>query len=244
MTKIESEQAKGHSRAKQGKTERVAPGSRSRLAQALGKIRAEAARALENEPRPRRARPPAVADALSGPFLADGLSADERRNLCEVADDTGRLLICMPPRSALRQKLPLRLVLCVVRTDKGRRVLLHKQTGQEHKFSGLWGMYAGYIRPGEAGKDGAIRLLAQAGIEGPVPHLAGEAACGHGVQGLPGPVLLYTVDVPHGLYPEAARHAMLEVDADELAALMERSPELLTPALHWAAGAGLLFSKT
>ncbi|MDL2207275.1 NUDIX hydrolase [Desulfovibrio sp. OttesenSCG-928-M16] len=211
---------------------------RSRLARAMRAMRAEAARALKNEPVPRYFAPSPVPDTAPGPFLQDGLELQEWRSLCEVEDGRGRLLVCMKPKFALRQKLPLRLAACVPRTTRGTRVLLHKSRAPQARYPGLWDIPLGWIRPGEAGVERALCLLEEAGLEGPLPRLVADTQSGNG---LPGPLLLYTADLPSGLYPTMADSDFLELDVDELAALAERTPELLTPEALWAAHSGALF---
>lgn len=212
---------------------------RSRLARALGSIRSEAARALQNEAAPRRISESGLGVSPLPPPLQQGLSPEERAGLCEVEDGAGRLLLCMQEQSALRQGLPLRLAVCAPFIARGQRLVLHKKRGDAAAQPGKWNILAGPVRPGEAGQEAALRLLAtECGIDDAPLRLLAESPAGQNARG---PLCLYGADLPAGLYPLMPAADLLEADADELAALARQAPELLGPELLWAALGGLLF---
>jgi hypothetical protein len=105
-----------------------AQGGRSRMAQTVRRLQAEAANILAGD-RPPRTLPDASAAAYAvlPPAVENGLGEEERGMLGEVTDAAGRLLLCMPPDQALRRGLRLRLCAVVLRTGD-RKVILHRET--------------------------------------------------------------------------------------------------------------------
>ena len=217
-----------------GEAEEAGPSDRerSRIAQTGKKILDQAKRALplSEKPvfRPRRhkSKPPPKHG------LAATLSESEQAQLVEVVDSEDRPLMCMPPETALRQKLALRIVAVALRT-RGDRLILHKRRELRLPSLGKWDLYTGFVRVGEAREDAALRLL-----------LSGARVSGIRLSPLPkgenriiGSHLLtvFTADLPAGLYPQHPDQELLTVDADELAGLMRDVPELLSPELSYAA---------
>lgn len=210
---------------------------KSRIAQALRKIKVQAARSLASEAAPIRLPGKSLPEALPLAPLERGLSPEERAGLAEVADHSGGLLLCMPPAEAVKQGLRLRLAGAVPRTRNKTLVLRRRPEGPGQ---GLWDMYTDCVRPGEARFDAAARVLeAGSGLRGltltQVAEAENEAA-------LSGSLAVFVADLPPGLYPDLAPEDMLEVDEDELRGLLCRSRELLSPELVWAAAGDWLFS--
>lgn len=224
------------------KTDRSVAGAKSReisrIARAARAIQAEAARALAQDGPPRIRRQKNRSEPAL-PSLAAGLNDEEKRLLAEVSDKDDRLLMCMPPEIAIRQGLALRLT-AVALCTRHNSVFLHKRRQGKTDRLGLWDMYAGHVRPGEARQDAAARVLAdEGGLVGLPMTPVAQARPGKNMRAY---ITLYRAVLSPGLMPAHAHADMLEVDADELAGLLRDSPELLTPELIWAAGTGALFN--
>lgn len=230
-----------------------------RIAQAGRLVREEAKRLLAQEKIVRK-RQPVRRPARLPTALADGLDEEEKLSLVEVTDKSDRPLVCISPESAIRQKLPCRLVSVAMQRGKSR-LILHKNRDPRLGGAGCWDMHTAFVLVGEAREDAAHRVLRLAGIEGLGVNFLGIAPQEEGR-------LLRTsyfkAELPAGLYPTqfflpgqagreqreiagqeaGARNAqVLEVDADELEGITAAAPELFSPELLWAARTGLLLEQ-
>ena len=213
--------------------------TRSRIAQAGERLLDLAKRspALREKPasRLKKHKEPLLPPAFG---LETRLSESEREQLVEVVDSEDRPLLCMPPETALRQKLPVRMVAVVLRTRR-KQLILRKRRDARLGFAGRWDLCTGLVMVGEAREDAALRLLlSDTGLNGlrvlPVP--------GRGEQGGFSPLFsLFAADLPTGLFPAHSVQEMMTVDADELAGLIRDVPDLFTPELARAAAGWDLF---
>ena len=162
--------------------------------------------------------------------------------ILEVLDIEQRPLLLMPSKYALQQKLPLKSVLVAVR-NRERKIYICQRLQKKQSPSTSWNISAaGYVRAGESFEDAALRKLAEefaitslnvklAAMKLPDP----SAANSHAALFLstPAQVMIQPnpAEIAHGLF----------VDQDELNALIRYMPELLSPALKWAAEACDLF---
>lgn len=163
--------------------------------------------------------------------------------ILEVLDAEQRPLLLMPRRDALKQGLPLKVVLIVLR-DKLGRIYIHQRSSKKGSYGGSWGpSAAGYVKAGESFKDAALRELAEElGVTSVQLRRAAE------VKPEPSTGMSYVVlflSSPANVLirpdPEEIAGGMF-VDRDELEALLRDLPELVTPALKWASRACDLFS--
>lgn len=201
----------------------------SRIRQAGRNIRAEATRTLAREKPPARRAASRRLERFSPPGLADCLSPEDRLRVVEVPDASDRPLLCMPPESVLRQKLPFRLAVTVLRTRQNRLVLRRRKDARLG-MQGSWDVYTGFIFAGEALEDAAIRLLeADAGVGGLGISLLSAETGEDGARRA-----LLVAELPLGLHPAHEAGELLEVDADELKGLVRDTPELLAPEVVWA----------
>ena len=160
--------------------------------------------------------------------------------ILEITDNEDRPLMCMPPDAVLRQRLHRRIVCIALHTGKNT-LLLHKRADSMLEHQGAWDLYTGSVLMGEAREDAALRLLQdKTGLE---DFSLTFAAARKGSREAPSHVALFTARLPQGMLPLGEEHDILEVDADELAGLVQHTPELFTPALQWAAESGCLFRK-
>ncbi|MDL2306400.1 NUDIX domain-containing protein [Desulfovibrio sp. OttesenSCG-928-C06] len=160
----------------------------------------------------------------------------------EVLDAEHAPLMLMPRRQALPQKLPLKVVLIVVRNNSGK-IYIHKRSEKKSTYSGAWGVSAaGYVKAGESFEEAALRETAEelgvtnvhlklAAMTEPTPDTDNSL------------VALFISNPAHLIItPDASEIAAgMFVDKDELDALMSDMSELLSPALKWAYSACDLF---
>ncbi|MDR0828069.1 MAG: NUDIX domain-containing protein [Desulfovibrio sp.] len=208
----------------------------SRIGQVGNRIRAAGTYILSAESFTQNKRAEACRDLQE--TLGRELGAEDTALLCEVTDNAGRLLMCMPADAARHKALRLKVCVLALRSGNARLILRRRVRGGSDR-RGLWGLYCGHVLVGEAGEDAALRLLAsEGGLLGlKVEKIADSASGAPGAQ-----FSLFRADLPPGLYPAHSPDRVLEVDRDELDGLVKNTPELLTPELIWAAGAGLLIS--
>ena len=164
--------------------------------------------------------------------------------ILEVLDSDQRPLLLMPRKYALRQSLPLKVVLIVLR-DKEGKIYIHQRSRKKGSYGGSWGpSAAGYVKAGESFKDAALRELAEElGVTSVqlrrVAEVKPEPATGMSY------VVLFLSSPANVLLqpdPDEIADGMF-VDRDELEALLRDLPELVTPALQWASRACDLFSS-
>jgi isopentenyl-diphosphate delta-isomerase len=157
--------------------------------------------------------------------------------ILEITDSQDRPLMLLQPDAALRQKLYRRIACTAVR-GKGEILYLYRRAGSMLEHQGRWDLCSGPVLAGEAREDAARRLLlARAGLADPqVAEILRRPANRES----PAQLTLFAARLPQGVIPD--REETLAVDADELEGLVAHTPELLTPALIWAAGTGRLFS--
>lgn len=163
--------------------------------------------------------------------------------ILEVLDSRQRPFMLMPRKHALKQGLPLKVVLIVLR-DRSGKIYIHQRSRAKGSYGGSWGpSAAGYVKAGESFKDAALRELAEElGVTSVRLKRVAEA--------LPEPstgmshVALFLSSPAEVLIrpdPEEIADGMF-VDRDELEALLRDLPDLITPALRWASRACDLFS--
>lgn len=181
----------------------------------------------------------AAAGTETGPVHAfDPVAAE----LIEVLDENARPLLLMPRAAALAQRLSHQAVLAVARNREGQ-IYLHRRSERKKSYPGLWSVSAsGLVKAGEALEEAALRKLdEEIGVSGlsltHVTTAAPSAATGWGRISL---FLSSPANILINPDPEDISVGMF-VDEDELAALMRDMPEMLTPALKWAAGVTDLF---
>lgn len=160
----------------------------------------------------------------------------------EVTDDQDRPLVIMPTNEAGRQRLRRRVVLVALYDSRGRLCL---QRRSPHKLihPGCWDLSAtGHVRAGESRDEAALRELSEGlavtGVR--LRHIATLAASQATANTH---VTLFEASGYRGL-PIPCTDEVTEVtftDADELQGLITHFPDLLTPALLWAAQHGHLF---
>jgi isopentenyl-diphosphate delta-isomerase len=154
--------------------------------------------------------------------------------LLEFTDSCDRPLL-IAPRFAIRHfELPCRVVY-VALFDAKRRLYIQRRGDKCAELPGYWDLSAtGHVKAGEAREDAARRELAEEiGIN--ATRLIRMAERGPG-QDSPFFATLYrtgpTSDIP---MPNAAEVADgLFLDHDEVRALLDYTPDLITPALRWA----------
>ena len=154
----------------------------------------------------------------------------------EVLDNTNTVLLVMPLKQVLRQKLRYRVVLVSLRNGRGE-VFLHKRSVSHlESHIGLWNLAAsGPVLAGESRYMAAARRLEEElGISGIELHEAARIA----------PTLM-TDNTELTLYissknsaiprmkPEEAHEGMF-VDREEIRAIMRDFPHMITPHLHLA----------
>ena len=176
---------------------------------------------------------------ISTPSTAFAPTEDE---LIEVLDNSSRPFMIMPRSSALAQNLPHQIVLVVLRDREGN-VYIHRRSARKKSYAGLWSVSAsGFVQAGESLKDAAFRELnEELGISGIQLLQAGQVE--PSAQTDWARVSLF-VSTPSQVIinpaPEEISEGMF-VDEDELSSLLLNIPEILTPALKWAAAACDLF---
>lgn len=163
--------------------------------------------------------------------------------LVEVLDYSARPFMIMPRESALAQQLVYQAVLVVVR-NRENQIYIHRRSGAKQRYSGLWNVSAaGIVQVGEALEDAALRELnEELGISGiSLTHIATVEASELTDWGR---ISLFTSSPANILVnPDPAEISDgMFVDEDELTALLRDMPEMLTPALKWAASANNLFN--
>lgn len=169
--------------------------------------------------------------------------SEPEEELIEILDENSRPLMVMPRSAARAQKLPYQVVLVVVRNREGN-IYLHKRSDKKKSYAGLWSVSAsGLVKAGEALEDGAFRELEEElGVSGVQLFYAGTAeACEATDWGRISLFLSAPANVIINPAPEEISEGMF-VDEDELAALLRDMPEMLTPALKWAATSYDLFN--
>lgn len=162
--------------------------------------------------------------------------------LIEILDSAARPFMIMPRDTALSQNLPHQVVLVMLRDREGN-VYIHRRSDQKKNYAGLWSVSAsGLVQAGEALEDAAFRELnEELGISGIQLTYAGTAEPSADTDW--GRVSLFVSALSHvivNLSPEEISEGMF-VDEDELFALLKDMPEMLTPALKWAAASCDLF---
>jgi isopentenyl-diphosphate delta-isomerase len=163
--------------------------------------------------------------------------------ILEVLDSRQRPLMLMPRKYALKQGLPLKVALIVLR-DKEDKIYIHQRSSKKGSYSGDWGpSAAGYVKAGESFKDAALRELAEElGVSS--VHLKRVAEVKPDPSTGMSYVVLFVSNPANVLIrpdPDEIAAGMF-VDRDELEALLRDLPELVTPALQWASRACDLFS--
>lgn len=159
-----------------------------------------------------------------------------------MLDGKNAPLMIMPRKQALPQKLPLKVVLIVVRNNNGK-IYIHKRSAKKATYSGTWAVSAaGYVKAGESFEEAALRETAEElGVTN--VHLK-LAAVTEPTPGTDNSLVALFVSNPAHLIirPDSAEIAGgMFVDRDELDALVSGMPELLSPALKWAYSACDLF---
>jgi isopentenyl-diphosphate delta-isomerase len=163
------------------------------------------------------------------PFSAQ---ADE---ILEVLDAQDRPFMLMPRNQALRQKLPLKVALVVVR-DQNRKIYIHQRAKKKSTYARTWTVSAaGYVKAGEALEDAALRELSEElSVTSAKLKLAATARPSPGTDNslvalfLSNPAQVIITADPSEI------SAGMFVDKDELSALLRDMPELIAPALKWA----------
>lgn len=220
---------------KRRKAERPSP----RIRQAAQRIQAEAARALAEEPVPRKSDAAPARRALPLPDFAKGLDKNEREQLVEIMDADNRPLAVMTPENALRQRLRFRRVAVILRAAS--QVLLVRRKDERPDRPAPWGMGSGFVRVGEACEDTVLRLMAEiAGCDGIHPHLAAVAAKD---AGFAYDLELYVADAPKGPLSWQEGFEGCAMDQDELEGVLKGAPELFSHELRWAVETGRLFER-
>ena len=170
----------------------------------------------------------------------DSPSQDE---LLEVLDEKSRPFIIMPRSTVLEQGLRYHTVLVLVR-NRDRQIYIHKRSALKKSYPGLWNVsVAGLVQAGEALEDAALRELSEElGVSGlPLSHAtsispSSDTDWAHVSLFLSNPANLLL-----NPNPDEISEGMF-VDEDELTALIRDMPEMLTPALKWAAQATDIFN--
>lgn len=162
--------------------------------------------------------------------------------ILEVLDSNNKPLLIMPRQQAVQQRLPLRVVLIVVRNQEGK-IYIHKRSNRKSTYGGTWAVSAaGYVQAGESLEEAALRELAEElSITNVAVRLAAVA--------YPSPstdnslsALFLTNPAYVLITPDPAEIASgMFVDREELASMLREMPELIAPALRWAAYACDLF---
>ncbi len=150
----------------------------------------------------------------------------------EVLDQEKKLLLVMPLAEVLRQALPHRAVQVLV-FDTARRLLLARRSRDKAPYPGKWDVSAaGPVRPGEARRDAAVRILEQTmGLRADKLRLVAEIGAGP-ENGHEHVSLFATVRLAQK--PRPNPEVVVEVfpyAPEELAHLMEHFRDLLTPRL-------------
>ena len=150
----------------------------------------------------------------------------------EVLDREKRQLMVMPLPEARRQALPHRAVQVLI-FDTARRVILMRRSRDKARYPGKWDVSAaGPVRPGEARRDAAVRVLERTmGLRADKLRLVAEIEAGpeNGHEH----VSLFTAgrlaQTPRPNPEEACE--VFAYAPEELGHLMEHFRDLLTPRL-------------
>ncbi len=163
--------------------------------------------------------------------------------LVELTDIHDRPLMIAPRRGVRRLGLIRRVVLVALR-DTRNRVYIQQRGPQCDALPGYWELSAtGHVRAGESREDAARRELAEeinvrhARLVRLDEHPPDESSDAFSTLFLAGP----TGERPEP-NPEEVSGGMF-MDEDELKALVDYSPDRITPALRWAMNTGRLFAR-
>ena len=161
-------------------------------------------------------------------FLEKIVSADA---LVEVTDSNHQPLLYLPWEQVLRQRVPFKLAVLVIKNHL-HQIFLKKKTSTDARKKGtLWGLDITPIFPEEARKDAALRMAPDAtGIA----HMSVEEDLR-----LPIPyanhieMSFFTTWMPGDIPPMPREETpLLLVDTDEIQGLLETMPEALAPEVH------------
>lgn len=162
--------------------------------------------------------------------------------LIEIVDGRDRPLAAMDISEAHRQSLSHRAVLILV-YDPNRKIYLQRRGLNKAIYPGRWDVSAsGHVKAGESREDAAIReLYEEIGITAPALRLLTE------VPASPDTGFEFVSVFSAGTVREPPQPNATEVqggffcDRTELAGLIERCPELLTPGLVYVWEQNVLF---
>jgi isopentenyldiphosphate isomerase len=162
--------------------------------------------------------------------------------LIEIVDGRDRPLAAMDISDAHRQSLSHRAVLILV-YDPGRKIYLQRRSLAKALYPGRWDVSAsGHVKAGESREDAALReLYEEIGISAAGLKLLTEVPAG------PETGFEFVSVFSAGTVRETPQPNAAEVqggffcDRTELAGLVERCPELLTPGLVYVWEQNFLF---
>ena len=161
--------------------------------------------------------------------------------LVELTDAHDRPLLVAPRLGVRRLGLTRRVVLVALR-DTRQRIYIQQRGPRCDAMPGCWDLSAtGHVQAGESREDAARRELDEeinirrARLIRLAEHAPDEGSNSFSTLFLAGP----TGERPEP-NPEEVSGGMF-LDEDELKALADYSPELITPALRWAMSTGRLF---
>jgi isopentenyl-diphosphate delta-isomerase len=155
--------------------------------------------------------------------------------ILEVLDAKDRPFMLMPRKQALQQKLPLKIVLVVIRDQNGK-IYIHQRSNSKSTYALTWTVSAaGYVNAGESFEDAALRELAEElSVTSVNLKLTASArpspATDNSLTALfiANPARLIIRADP------AEINSGMFVDKDEFEALLRDMPEFISPALKWA----------
>lgn len=162
--------------------------------------------------------------------------------LVEVTDEQRLPLLHMPWEQVLRQKLPCKLAVLLLRNSSGHIYLKKKIISDIRRKRNVWGLDVTPVLAGEARLAAAFRMVQKlTGVKKiqPAEMARLSAPSAEHIE-----ITYFQAAMPGDIPPmPVSETPLLLVDGDEIEGLLETAPEALAPEVHLIANTPCLFPR-